>query len=65
MTGEMLSRRRGQSSTSIVAVKTSTGTAAVTVNSDGAGRIIVVLRGLTGEVTVTDVLAADPNEVGN
>ncbi len=43
----------------------STSTAAVTVNSDGAGRIIVVLRGLTGEVTVTDVLAADPNEVGN
>ncbi len=43
----------------------STSTAAVTVNSAGAGRIVIVLRGLTGEVTVTDVLAADPNEVTN
>jgi prepilin-type N-terminal cleavage/methylation domain-containing protein len=43
----------------------STSTAAVTVNSAGAGRVIVVLRGLTGEVTVTDVLAADSNEVAN
>jgi len=43
----------------------STSTAAVTMNSAGAGRIIVILRGLTGEVTVTDVLAADPNEVAN
>lgn len=43
----------------------STSTAAVTVNSSGAGRIIVIIRGLTGEVTVTDVLAADPNEVAN
>jgi len=35
----------------------STSTAAVTLTQTEAGRIIVVLRGLTGEVTVSDVLA--------
>ncbi len=36
-----------------------TSTAAVTFTHTDAGRIIVVLRGLTGEVTVSDVLAAE------
>jgi len=35
----------------------STSTAAVTLTQTEAGRIIVVIRGLTGEVTVSDVLA--------
>jgi prepilin-type N-terminal cleavage/methylation domain-containing protein len=33
-----------------------TSTAAVTVTSEGVGQVIVLLRGLTGEATVTDVL---------
>ncbi len=36
-----------------------TSTAAVTFTQEEAGKVIVVLRGLTGEVTVSDVLAAD------
>lgn len=36
-----------------------TSTAAVTFTQTEAGRVIVVLRGLTGEVTVSEVLAAD------
>ncbi len=36
-----------------------TSTAAVTFTEAEAGRVIVLLRGLTGEVTVSDVLAAD------
>jgi Tfp pilus assembly protein FimT len=40
-----------------------TSTAAVTVMSAGIGQVIVLLRGLTGEATVTDVLAA-PESVG-
>ena len=43
----------------------STSTAAVTVNADGVGRVVVVLRGLTGEVTVTDVLANVSGETAN
>jgi prepilin-type N-terminal cleavage/methylation domain-containing protein len=41
-----------------------TSTAAVTFTQSDAGKIIVVLRGLTGEVTVTDVLAADSAMAG-
>jgi hypothetical protein len=37
-----------------------TSTAAVTFTQAEAGRVIVVLRGLTGEVIVSEVLAADP-----
>ena len=37
-----------------------TSTAAVTFTQSEAGRVIVVLRGLTGEVIVSEVLAADP-----
>ncbi len=33
-----------------------TSTAAVTVTSEGVGQVIVLLRGLTGEATVTNVL---------
>ncbi|HBJ37719.1 MAG TPA: hypothetical protein DDZ51_23780 [Planctomycetaceae bacterium] len=33
-----------------------TSTAAVTITSEGVGQVIVLLRGLTGEPTVTDVL---------
>jgi prepilin-type N-terminal cleavage/methylation domain-containing protein len=33
-----------------------TSTAAVTVTSEGVGQVIILLRGLTGEATVTDVL---------
>lgn len=40
-----------------------TSTAGVTFTQSEAGRIIVVLRGLTGEVIVSEVLAADPNMV--
>ncbi|MGV3486485.1 MAG: prepilin-type N-terminal cleavage/methylation domain-containing protein [Planctomycetaceae bacterium] len=41
-----------------------TSTAAVTFTQAEAGRVIVVLRGLTGEVTVTEVLAADESPAG-
>jgi len=41
-----------------------TSTAGVTFSQEEAGRVIVVLRGLTGEVIVSDVLAADPNAIG-
>jgi prepilin-type N-terminal cleavage/methylation domain-containing protein len=41
-----------------------TSTAGVTFTQAEAGRIVVVLRGLTGEVTVSDVLAADPSLAG-
>lgn len=34
-----------------------TSTAAVTVTSEGVGQVIVLLRGLTGEATATEVLA--------
>ncbi len=40
-----------------------TSTAAVTVMSTGIGQVIVLLRGLTGEATVTDVLAV-PESAG-
>lgn len=40
-----------------------TSTAAVTVTSAGIGQVIVLLRGLTGEATVTDVLAV-PESAG-
>jgi hypothetical protein len=40
-----------------------TSTAAVTVMSEGIGQVIVLLRGLTGEATVTDVLAV-PESAG-
>lgn len=40
-----------------------TSTAAVTVISEGIGQVIVLLRGLTGEATVTDVLAV-PESAG-
>lgn len=35
----------------------STSTAAVTMQSDQVGRVVVLLRGLTGEPTVTDIFA--------
>jgi prepilin-type N-terminal cleavage/methylation domain-containing protein len=41
-----------------------TSTAAVTFTQTEAGRIIVVLRGLTGEVIVSEVLAADASTGG-
>lgn len=43
----------------------STSTAAITLSSEGVGRVIVLLRGLTGEVTVTNVLAPLENGDGN
>ncbi len=43
----------------------STSTAAITLSTEGVGRVIVLLRGLTGEVTVTNVLAALDNGGGN
>lgn len=35
----------------------STSTAAVTMQSEQVGRVVVLLRGLTGEPTVTDIFA--------
>jgi hypothetical protein len=40
-----------------------TSTAAVTVTSEGVGQVIVLLRGLTGEATATEVLAV-PESAG-
>jgi len=39
-----------------------TSTAAVTATAPGIGQVIVLLRGLTGEATVTDVLPAPESE---
>ncbi len=39
-----------------------TSTAAVTLQDSEAGQIVVLLRGLTGEVTVSDVLASETSE---
>jgi Tfp pilus assembly protein FimT len=36
-----------------------TSTAAVTIGSEAVGRVVVLIRGLTGEVTVTEVLAPE------
>lgn len=41
-----------------------TSTAAVTATSDGVGQVIVLLRGLTGEATVTDVLPVPESSGG-
>jgi prepilin-type N-terminal cleavage/methylation domain-containing protein len=43
----------------------STSMAAATIDSEGVGRVIVTLRSLTGEVSVTDVLAPGIGGVGN
>jgi len=41
-----------------------TSTAGITFTQAEAGRVVVVIRGLTGEVIVSDVLAADANALG-
>lgn len=41
-----------------------TSTGAVTVTYEAVGRVVVLLRSLTGEVTVSNVLAADPSGGG-